>query len=416
MLISRHIKRLTLVSTSVAALLGGAVIASSSADLQGQINASKSTAAALQSQINSEATQIEQTRGGLAAAQAKLSSVQAALDTHIAQLRDVQTNLMTARDELLALEDKLHLAAKYLEANLRSAYENGSPNLVDVILNAHGFSSLLDQVNYIKDAQSRDDQIVQVTRIARARVQKEALHLYSLEIKDRNLTNDILAQRNQEALIQAALLKQQLDEQSAQSHSKARLANVNAQTTKLQKQYAAQVAAAQAAAAAAAAARAAAAQKADQATQAVSQQASEQVNQQAGGVAINSGGTVSAPAGAPSAVVAMIAAGNAIATLPYIWGGGHASFQALGYDCSGSVSFVLNAGGMLSSPEVSGWFESYGDAGPGQWVTIYANAGHVWMTIANWRFDTVALAEDGTRWSQGGGEYAGFVVRHPVGL
>ena len=82
----------------------------------------------------------------------------------------------------------------------------------------------------------------------------------------------------------------------------------------------------------------------------------------------------------------------------------------------GSVSFVLNAGGLLSSPEVSGWFESYGDAGAGQWVTIYANAGHVWMTIAGWRFDTVALAEDGTRWSQGGGEYAGFVVRHPAGL
>jgi peptidoglycan hydrolase CwlO-like protein len=416
MQISRHIKRLTLVSTSVVALLGGAVIASSSADLQSQINANKSAAATLQSQINSEASQIERTKGGLAVAQAKLSSVNAALDAHIAQLREVQTELMTARDELLALENKLHVAAKYLAANLRSEYENGSPNLVDVILNAHGFSSLLDQVNYIKDAQHRDDEIVHLTKIAQARVQREALHAYKLEIKDRNLTNDILAQRNQESRIQAALAKQAVDEESAQSHTRTRLANVNAQTTKLQQQYAAQVAAAQAAAAAAAAARAAAAQHADQATQQASQQASEQVNQQAGGIAINSGGTVQAPAGAPASVVAMISAGNMIATLPYIWGGGHGSFQALGYDCSGSVSFVLNAGGLLSSPEVSGWFESYGDAGPGQWVTIYANAGHVWMQIAGWRFDTVALAEDGTRWSQGGGEYAGFVVRHPVGL
>ena len=174
MQISRHIKRLTLVSTSVAALLGGIVIASSSADLQSQINANKSTAASLQSQINSEASQIEKTRGGVAAAQEKLSSVHAALDAHIAQLREVQTNLMTARDQLLALENKLHLASKYLAANLRSAYENGSPNLVDVILNAHGFSNLLDQVNYIKDAQHRDDEIVQLTRIAARRVQSEA--------------------------------------------------------------------------------------------------------------------------------------------------------------------------------------------------------------------------------------------------
>ena len=414
MQISRHIKRLTLGSTSVAALLGGIVIASSSADLQSQINASKSSAAALQTQIDAEAAQIEKTKGGVAAAQAKLDSVTAALDAHIAELRQVQTDLMTARDQLLTLETKLHIAARYLAANLRSEYETGSPNLVDVILNAHGFSSLLDQVNYLKDAQHKDDQIVQVTRIAQARVRQEALHLYSLEIKDRNLTNDILEQRNQTESIEAALVKQQIDEESVQSHKRAQLASVNARTAQLQKQYAAQVAAAARAAAAAAAAREAAA-NASQAPSQESQRAAEEVNQEAG-IAINSGSTVQAPAGAPSAVVAMIAAGNAIATLPYIWGGGHASFQALGYDCSGSVSFVLNAGGLLSSPEVSGWFESYGDPGPGQWVTIYANAGHVWMQIAGWRFDTVALAEDGTRWSQGGGEYAGFVVRHPAGF
>jgi peptidoglycan hydrolase CwlO-like protein len=415
MQISRHFKRLTLVSTSVAALLGGIVIASSSADLQSQINASKSSASSLQSEINSETAQIEKTQGGVATAEEQLSSVNAALDAHIAKLRQVQTNLMTARDQLLTLENRLHLAAKYLAANLRTEYESGSPNLVDVILQAHGFSNLLDQVNYMKDAQHQDDEIVQVTRIARERVQHEALYLYTLEIKDRNITNDILQQRDHAAWLEAALTKQQIDEESQRSHERARLANVDTQTAALQRKYAAQVAAAQAAARAAAAATAARAAQ-SKASQQVSDASTEQVNQQAGGVAVDSGATVTAPAGAPPAVVEMIAAGNLIATLPYVWGGGHASFQALGYDCSGSVSFVLNAGGLLSSPEVSGWFESYGEAGQGQWVTIYANPGHVWMQIAGWRFDTVALAEDGTRWSQGGGEYAGFVVRHPVGF
>ena len=73
----------------------------------------------------------------------------------------------------------------------------------------------------------------------------------------------------------------------------------------------------------------------------------------------------SRPPGRPAAVSEMIAAGNAIATLPYIWGGGHGSFVSPGYDCSGSVSYVLAAAGLLSSPEVSGDFESYGDPGPG---------------------------------------------------
>ena len=112
----------------------------------------------------------------------------------------------------------------------------------------------------------------------------------------------------------------------------------------------------------------------------------------------------------------MIAAANAIATLPYVWGGGHGSFQANGYDCSGSVSYALAAGGLLTSPLVSGAFESWGAPGPGRWITVYANAGHAWMEVAGWRFDTVALSSGGTRWSQGGGEFAGFVVRHPPGL
>jgi hypothetical protein len=139
-------------------------------------------------------------------------------------------------------------------------------------------------------------------------------------------------------------------------------------------------------------------------------------NANVGGIAINTGGMVQPSPGAPAAVREVIAAGNAIATLPYIYGGGHASFHADGYDCSGSVSYALAAAGLVTSPMVSGAFESWGDPGPGRWITVYANAGHVWMEVAGWRFDTVALAEGGTRWSQGGGEFSGFVVRHPPGL
>jgi peptidoglycan hydrolase CwlO-like protein len=417
MQISRYFKRLTLASTCVAVISGGVVIASSSADLPSQITANKQAAASLQSQINSETAQIEKTAGGVAAAQSRYAAVQSDLEQHIAELRSVDDRLMRAGQRLDMLEKKLHLASKYLAANLRAAYENGAPNLVDVVLNAHGFSDLLDQVNYIKDAQHSDAEILKITKIARARVQHEALSLGKLEHRDQMLTNQILQQRNKAATIAAALAKQQLDEETARSHVKAHLASVNAHTEQLQKQYAAaQAAAAAAARAAAAAAAAAQARATQQSTQQTAAQATEQVNQEASGYAINTAGAVTAPPGAPAVVQEMFAAGDRIATLPYIWGGGHGSFVSAGYDCSGSVSYVLNAAGLLSAPEVSGDFESFGDAGAGQYVTIYANAGHVWMEIDGWRFDTVALAEDGSRWSQGGGEYAGFVVRHPSGL
>jgi peptidoglycan hydrolase-like protein with peptidoglycan-binding domain len=120
---------------------------------------------------------------------------------------------------------------------------------------------------------------------------------------------------------------------------------------------------------------------------------------------------------AESGVVArVIAAGEEIATRPYVWGGGHGSFQSEGYDCSGSVSYALHGGGLLSSPEDSTGLESYGEAGPGRYITIYANAEHAFMVVDGKRFDTVALAETGSRWTDSMTSTAGFVARHPDGL
>ncbi len=127
-------------------------------------------------------------------------------------------------------------------------------------------------------------------------------------------------------------------------------------------------------------------------------------------------GLAAAPAGAPPAVKAAIAAANSIATTPYVWGGGHASFYSYGYDCSGAVSFALYGAGLLDTPLTSGALESYGEAGPGKWVTIYANGEHTYMVIAGLRWDTVGDANGtGPRWHAEAPYPEGFVVRHPVG-
>ncbi|HTD58836.1 MAG TPA: peptidoglycan-binding protein [Solirubrobacteraceae bacterium] len=117
-----------------------------------------------------------------------------------------------------------------------------------------------------------------------------------------------------------------------------------------------------------------------------------------------------------SVVARVIAAADEIATRPYVYGGGHGSFQSTGYDCSGSVSYALHGGGLLSSPEDSGALESYGEPGPGSHITIYANSEHAWMVVDGRRFDTIAQQETGTRWSDSMGSTAGYVVRHPAGL
>ena len=336
------------------------------------------------------------TNGGLNEARARLAGLQHDLDAREDQLRSVQTALVAARDRLVYLENRMHQATQALAANLVADYEGSRPDLVSVILNSHGFSDLLEQVSFMQRVGRQDAQIVSDTRTARADVSREANRLVTLEQRDRVLTGQILAQRNHVAALQAALQTQQLSALGARSRASSKLSDVNGRLHTLEAKLAAQ---------AAAAARAAA-------TQSSGTTGSTQV----GGLAINTGGMVQPPPGAPAAVAQVIAAGNAIATLPYVWGGGHGSFHASGYDCSGSVSYALAAAGLLSSPLDSTGFESWGEPGPGKWITVYANAGHAFMVVAGWRFDTVALAEGGTRWSQTMTSTAGFVARHPAGL
>jgi peptidoglycan hydrolase-like protein with peptidoglycan-binding domain len=127
------------------------------------------------------------------------------------------------------------------------------------------------------------------------------------------------------------------------------------------------------------------------------------------------GGLAIAPSDAPPAIKEVIAAANRIAFKPYIFGGGHGSWNSAGYDCSGSVSYALHGGHLLNVTEDSSQLESYGSAGAGRWITIWANAGHVYMYVAGMRFDTGAQGSTGgSRWTSAGTSNAGFVERHPT--
>jgi len=127
-------------------------------------------------------------------------------------------------------------------------------------------------------------------------------------------------------------------------------------------------------------------------------------------------GLAVAPASAPPAVKAVILAGNRIAKKPYIYGGGHGKWEDTGYDCSGSVSYALHGGGLLKASMPSGGFMNWADAGPGQWITTYANGGHMYMVVAGLRFDTSGRKRTGNRWQTAMRSTAGYQIRHPQGL
>jgi hypothetical protein len=134
---------------------------------------------------------------------------------------------------------------------------------------------------------------------------------------------------------------------------------------------------------------------------------------------------------APRAVKRMVAAGNRLFNAGYLYGGAHGtplSQLEPAYDCSSAVSYVLHAGGVFGEyAEGSTELESYGQPGPGSYVSIYANAVHAFMYVGGLRFDTVEAPEydsgpnsgkPGPKWrvSASVPNWSTWTVRHPRGL
>lgn len=102
------------------------------------------------------------------------------------------------------------------------------------------------------------------------------------------------------------------------------------------------------------------------------------------------------PENAPWRVKRAIRAGNKIDDKRYCLGGGHGSWRDRCYDCSGAASYVLGRPGakLLRSPMPSGSFSRWGKRGRGKWITVYSDAGHMFLVVAGLRFDT-SMPDDG---------------------
>jgi cell wall-associated NlpC family hydrolase len=137
---------------------------------------------------------------------------------------------------------------------------------------------------------------------------------------------------------------------------------------------------------------------------------------------LGSDGYAQPPADAPAEVQEAILAANELVGLPYRYGGGHRLPWKLdkGYDCSGTVSWALHGGGLLRRPLDSSSFLRWGQAGPGEWITVYTRSSHAFVVIAGLRLDTSAAGDPsglkGPRWRPTLRSTRGFKARHPAGL
>jgi cell wall-associated NlpC family hydrolase len=376
-----RLRRLIVVCAAVAcaavaaALLGTAGPAD--ADIAGRIATKQGHAEALRAAVAAETRRIRSSSRGLVRAQARLRRLQAGVAAQQAQLRAVEDALVRARNRLTRLVNRQRAATDALRENLVQAYRDPQPDLVSVVITAHGFADLLEKADFLKRIARQNAEVMDAARTSRVAVRTQTIHLSAMQAREHGIAVRIERRRDGAQALENALLDERARSLAGRDFKRSALERVQRQLAALRKR---------------------------------------QARSARAGIRTDAGGAVQAPAGAPQAVALVIAAGNAIAGLPYLYGGGHGSFQANAYDCSGSVSYALAAAGLVSSPMASGPFMSWGDPGPGQWITVYANAGHAFMVVAGWRFDTSALPGGGTRWTRAMRGTAGFVARHPPGL
>jgi septal ring factor EnvC (AmiA/AmiB activator) len=375
----RHLSLLTLLVWCALAT-GASPVAGAPRDLEGQ----RAAAERLRASVEAESRRIAETRAGVAQAEEQLAALEARVRRRQAQLDDAQDQLVRLRVRLTRLERREAKAERLLANNLVASYKSDRPNIVTVVLESHGFADLLERVEFFERVSRQNAGIVDTTRDAHAAVMRQSAEVERLRRRYSALAKAAIEDRDRAAVLRSALLRRQ-EAQLAERRSKSnRLAAVRTRIDRIARQQAAAVRSAEAATTATSAAP-----------------------------TVPTGNLSSK--GADGVVAKVVAGANEIASTPYQYGGGHGGGSS-GYDCSGSVSYALAAGGLISRPLDSSGFMGWGESGAGRRITVYANPGHAFMVVDGRRFDTSALSGGGTRWTTESRSTAGYVARHPSGL
>ena len=369
-------------------------------ETQGKLDSVREEGSALAETIAEQNAAIDSMIGEVSALRQEQLALEAELVEKQAELDRATAALEKEKEHLEQVREQLGRALGVLRERLVAIYEAGSPDLVNAILDSEDWSEMEAQTEYLSRIQSYDDAVVERVKSLRNEV-KGAVARLAENRAEIESARDAIAAKEREAAAARADAEARFGElKSAQAERREAMETLESREEALSSNLA------------------------SIANQIASEGGSVPIGEvpapltpgQTAGFINES--QASAPASAPEAVKAAISAANAIATTPYIWGGGHGSFESSGYDCSGAVSYALHGGGLLESPLDSTGLSTWGEPGPGKWITVYANAGHTYAVIAGLRWDTAGSASGtGPRWyedtaSAVSGE---FVVRHPSG-
>lgn len=364
------------------------------AQTQAKIDAINGSVDQLKAQVADDNRRIDSLIGELSGLRARASELESQLAAKQAELDQVEADLKREREHLVEVRKRLERALRILEDQLVAVYMNGSPDVEEMVLASSDFGELVSSTGYADAIQDRNQSVV--TRVEQLRDQIEAMveRMKAQEKKLQAARDEIAAETAEAQEARDAVAARKAEFEASSAARRARIDALEAKAGNLEDSLP------------------------DLTMDPASSSAPRAVPPVSGSVAVvNSDGTASAPADAPQAVKDVIAAGNAIIDLPYVWGGGHGSFESSGYDCSGAVSYALNGGGLISSPLDSTGLTTWGEPGEGNWITVYGNSGHAFMYVAGIRLDTSDTGGTGPSWhSDLRSDTGSFTPRHPSGL
>ena len=362
---------------------------------EGKLAHVRKSESALSASIAEQNREIDSMIGEVSALRQRQAAVAGELEEKQAELEAATEELEADKRRLAKIRARLHRALGVLRERLVAIYESGSPDMINVVLDSSSWSELNARADYLNQIREYDDSVASRVKglrdQAQAAVERMAAERATVKdardaiaVKEREVEQAKASAEARFAELKEAQAARQAQLEELESRSQALSDNLSAISEQLSSS------------GESAPATAPAPLTPGESAQYISES------------------QASVPSAAPPAVQAAIEAANSIATTPYVWGGGHGSFESSGYDCSGAVSFALHGGGFLESPLDSTGLETWGDPGAGKWITVYANSGHAWMIIAGLAFDTVG--GPGPRWHSSPVDTTeGFIARHPPG-
>jgi peptidoglycan hydrolase CwlO-like protein len=376
---------LLLALAALVAVVDRAPAQSASEELQQKLDEYESVTSQqgdVQATIEAQNAQINELIGRESEIRRQLAPVEAELEARQAELDEATAALEAEQAHLREVQARLKRAIAALEELLVQIYKTGEEDTTSVILESTSYADLVARSEYLDSVKDADDAVVD--RVTQLEGEIEEIVAQLTESRERiKEARDAIAERKAELdKIKQEIEAQHAELAAAQAERRETLAALEGQQQALEED--------------------------------LSESGMPLPGQQA---KLLPNGDAIPPANAPLQVRAVIEAANQINHLPYVWGGGHGSFEDSGYDCSGAVSYALHGGGLLDSPLDSTGLMYWGSPGIGNWITVFAHSGHTFAFIAGLRWDTGGNGGgDGPRWHPDLRSTSGYVARHPAGL